>query len=97
MNRRVVVPDVGGEEPVVPFVVDGREYVLLPCVEDANVRWGVLTKAERAVVELALAGNGNEDIARLRGKSLRTVRNQLASAYAKLGVGGRVELASRLR
>jgi DNA-binding CsgD family transcriptional regulator len=61
------------------------------------VRWGVLTKTERAVVELALSGNSNEEIARVRGKSLRTVRNQLASAYAKLGVSGRVELASRMR
>jgi DNA-binding CsgD family transcriptional regulator len=93
-----LVTNVGGEELVFPFVVDGAEYVLLPCVgPSSEVRWGVLTKAERAVVELALAGNSNEEIARLRGKSLRTVRNQLASAYAKLGVGGRVELASRLR
>lgn len=55
-----------------------------------------LTAAERTVVELAVEGLGNEAIARVRGVSLRTVANQLAAAYRKLGVGSRVELAARL-
>lgn len=55
-----------------------------------------LTAAERTVVALAVEGLGNEAIAQARGVSLRTVANQLAAAYRKLGVGSRVELAARL-
>lgn len=54
-----------------------------------------LSPAEHAVVRLALRGLRNVDIARTRGASPRTVRNQLAAAYAKLGVSSRTELAAR--
>ena len=53
-----------------------------------------LTPAERAVVALALEGCSNQEIARRRGASARTIANQLASAYRKLGVSGRAELAA---
>jgi DNA-binding CsgD family transcriptional regulator len=52
-----------------------------------------LSPAERTVVELALAGCSNGEIAIRRGCSRRTVANELASAYAKVGVGSRAELA----
>lgn len=54
-----------------------------------------LSPAEHAVVRLALRGLRNVDIAQARGASPRTVRNQLAAAYAKLGVSSRSELAAR--
>jgi DNA-binding CsgD family transcriptional regulator len=44
------------------------------------------------VAELALQGLSNDDIARARGTSTRTVANQLASAYRKLGIGSRLQL-----
>jgi DNA-binding CsgD family transcriptional regulator len=53
-----------------------------------------LSPAERAVVALALEGLSNREIARRRGSSARTVANQLAAAYRKLGVSGRAELAA---
>jgi DNA-binding CsgD family transcriptional regulator len=53
-----------------------------------------LTPAERAVVALALADLSNRDIAARRGSAPRTVANQLAAAYAKLGISSRAELAS---
>ncbi len=56
-----------------------------------------LTLAERAVVGLAAAGLSNEQIASARKSAPRTVANQLASAFRKLGVGSRFELAARLR
>ena len=56
-----------------------------------------LTTSERDVVWAALAGDSNEGIARARGCSARTVANQLASAYKKLDVASRSELACRLR
>jgi DNA-binding CsgD family transcriptional regulator len=54
-----------------------------------------LSRAEGEVVRLALRGLRNAAIAEARGASPRTVRNQLASAYAKLGVGSRAALAAR--
>lgn len=59
--------------------------------------WACLSPAERAVVELALAGHRASTIARLRGdRSQRTVANQLSCVFRKVGVSGRTELASRL-
>ena len=54
-----------------------------------------LSQAEREVVELALSGMSNGQIARTRGCSARTVANQLASAFRKVGVRSRAELAAR--
>src|SRR5262245_50259691 len=53
-----------------------------------------LPAAEADVVRAAVAGSTNADIARRRGTSVRTVANQLASAFRRLGVSGRAELAS---
>ncbi|MEO8548341.1 MAG: helix-turn-helix transcriptional regulator [Kofleriaceae bacterium] len=51
-----------------------------------------LTPAERAAVVGSLRGHRTSAIARGRGISIRTVVNQLASAYHKLGVRSRREL-----
>ena len=55
-----------------------------------------LTAAEREVVGRALAGESNLEIARARGTSTRTVANQMATAYRKLGLGSRLELFALL-
>jgi DNA-binding NarL/FixJ family response regulator len=55
-----------------------------------------LTASERAVAGLAAPGVRNSEIARARRSSTRTVANQLASVYRKLGVSGRGELAALL-
>lgn len=57
---------------------------------------GGLTAAEREVTWLATSGSSNAEIAALRGVSPRTVANQLASAYRKLGPSPRRELALTL-
>lgn len=57
----------------------------------------LLTDAERDVVVLVLLGLSNKEVAGRRSCSARTVANQLASAYRKLGVGSRGELVARLR
>ena len=54
-----------------------------------------LSDAEREVVQLALAGMSNQQIARCRGCASRTIANQLASAFRKVGVHSRAELAAR--
>ncbi|MDB4964227.1 MAG: hypothetical protein JWP01_4226 [Myxococcales bacterium] len=55
-----------------------------------------LTPAEHAVAQLAMSGMSNAAIARRRKCSARTVANQLAAVYRKLGVQSRGELAARL-
>lgn len=53
-----------------------------------------LAPGERAVAELALLGLTNAEIGARRRTSARTVANQLATVYRKLGVGSRAELAA---
>jgi DNA-binding NarL/FixJ family response regulator len=55
-----------------------------------------LSSAERAVAEAVLRGCSHAEIARERGSSPRTVANQLAGAFRKLGVRSRAELAAKL-
>lgn len=54
-----------------------------------------LSPAERDVALLLLQGRDNASIARLRGTAVRTIANQVASIFAKLGVHSRSELAVR--
>ncbi|MBP8805012.1 MAG: helix-turn-helix transcriptional regulator [Kofleriaceae bacterium] len=56
-----------------------------------------LTEAERAIVRRIAAGDSNRAIADARGTSARTVANQVAAIFAKLGVASRSELLARLR
>jgi DNA-binding NarL/FixJ family response regulator len=53
-----------------------------------------LTESEQDIARLLLEGCSNAEIAQIRGRSLRTVANQVASIFRKLGVGSRAELAA---
>ena len=53
-----------------------------------------LSPAELDVARRILDGRSNAEIAAERATSARTVANQLASIYRKLGVGSRAELAA---
>jgi DNA-binding CsgD family transcriptional regulator len=80
------------------FIDDGDEtFVVLSFPVATPSLPGDLTPSERAIVELVLAGRRTSEIAEVRGVSVRTVSNQLQSAYRKLGVSSRAELAARLR
>jgi len=57
---------------------------------------GALTDGERRVAELAASGATNREIAEALLVALRTVEIHLTSAYRKLGVAGRTELAAVL-
>lgn len=83
---RVSYLDVAGERLAV---------LSLPLASSADL--SALTAAERDVAERASTGASNRVIARARGTSERTVANQLASIFDKLGVGSRAELAAKLR
>jgi pimeloyl-ACP methyl ester carboxylesterase/DNA-binding CsgD family transcriptional regulator len=54
-----------------------------------------LSRREREIVVLAVAGETAPEIAKALFISERTVESHLARAYAKLGVGSKVELARR--
>jgi len=56
-----------------------------------------LTPTERRVAELVAEGHSNREVAGLLFLSTKTVAAHLTSAYAKLGVRSRTELAHRLR
>ena len=63
-----------------------------PSNERAGVDLGALSEREREVLEFALAGLSARAIAEQLTLTEATIRSHLARIYAKLGVGGRVEL-----
>lgn len=81
--------DLAGDEYVV-FSVPTRE----PLARGAASK---LTDGEAHVARLLLGGASNRQIAAARGSALRTVANQVASIFRKLGVNSRVELALELQ
>jgi len=76
--------------------VAGEDLVVISIPSDARALRDGLTRAEREITSGTLAGHSTAAIARLRGRSQRTIANQLASIYRKLGVSSRAELAARL-
>jgi len=66
--------------------------LVLPLSFDAEEICGRLTPAEREVARLVVGGLSNAEIARRRGGSPRTVANQAASIFRKLGVRSRLGL-----
>jgi DNA-binding CsgD family transcriptional regulator len=71
-----------------------RRFLVLSFEGEEASLVDTLTIAEAAVALLALQGLSNQEIASARQAAPRTVANQLASVYRKLGVGSRVELAA---
>jgi DNA-binding CsgD family transcriptional regulator len=74
---------VAGEMAVLSFPIDEGEGALVS-----------LTNAEHEVVLAVERGESNAEIARARGTSARTVANQLAKVFKKLGVSSRAELVA---
>jgi DNA-binding CsgD family transcriptional regulator len=62
---------------------------------DVKLARSVLTPAERSVLELLVSGASNARIAQVRGASVRTVANQVASVLKKLRASSRFELVRR--
>jgi len=75
----------------------GEVLVLLATGRSASGRptagWGSLTPSERQVVELAVDGLSNPQIAQMLFLSTNTVKTHLLRAYRKLGVKSRTELS----
>lgn len=84
LDLRAAAMHLGSDELIV---------VSFPIAHDEDEKR--LTAAERAVVDLAAKGLTNAAIAAIRRTSARTVANQLASAFRKLHIHARCELAAR--
>jgi DNA-binding CsgD family transcriptional regulator len=78
------------------FQSDGKEHWVVTAVRPDRVLPDELTPAEADVIHLLVEGNTHEQMAVLRSGSRRTVANQLAAAFRKLGVTGRAALLSKL-
>lgn len=78
------------------FALAGRAFGYISLGPERHVVESTLTRAEAEVARLAAGGHSNAVIARTRKVSARTVANQLASVYRKLGVTSRTELAARI-
>jgi DNA-binding NarL/FixJ family response regulator len=72
-----------------------RLRVILVPRPDLALR-GRLPKAEQEVVQQLVEGRSYAEISQERGTSLRTIANQVAGAFRRLGVSGRNELLQRL-
>lgn len=78
------------------FTFQSGEYLVLSFELGDETLPSTLTPAERDVAASVLAGASNAEIAQQRGTTTRTIANQLASVFQKLGVESRAELISRL-
>jgi len=74
-------PSPKGTEPVISFQIPKSDWRQ------------TLTPAELSVAEHALAGLSSPQIASKRGADIRTIANQIAAIYKKLGVSSRLELS----
>lgn len=76
--------------------VENREYFVLSALRP-DLQFPVqLSSAEAAVLRSLVAGNSYAQISGERARSRRTVANQLATAFRKLGVSGRRATIERL-
>ncbi len=86
---------LGGEaRPEVVFCDEALTALAL--APAARLPLDALTAAEREVLAAMVRGATNRDIAAARNRSERTVANQVASVFAKLGVDSRRGLLAKL-
>ncbi|MEI9948000.1 MAG: helix-turn-helix transcriptional regulator [Pseudomonadota bacterium] len=67
-----------------------RQSISITRPDNELCEW--LSPAEYTVTRLLIEGKSYEEMAKLRRTSKRTVANQLASAFHRLGISGRAEL-----
>jgi DNA-binding NarL/FixJ family response regulator len=99
-KRRTAEPGMPRNARAAQFSLGSEHYAVfsfdLPA-EQPPTFFARLTPSERAVATLCLQGLSSAQIARKREVSERTVANQLAALYRKLGVRSRRELLASFR
>ena len=95
-----IQPDGGGLTPsglrATRFAAGADELVVFSFPLKSPILPEGLSKAEREVTLALLEGLSNAAIAARRGSAVRTVANQVASIFRKLGVSSRAELHAAL-
>ncbi len=89
--RRSVFPAPAGLR-VETFEADGQAFAIIELPRVPRQDHGHLTRTQRDILDLLLAGRSNAEIARERGRSVRTVAHRVDSIFRRLGVGSRLEL-----
>lgn len=77
------------------FLHDGAPYLVLSCGVGAWKPTRELTPTELSIYRDVYAGYSSKEIAQRRGRSVRTIENQIASIFRKLGIHSRGELVLR--
>lgn len=75
--------------------INGTEVYVLSLSIEPNLP-DDLSDSEREVILMVLAGASNAEIAEVRGTAVQTVANQLHTAFKKIGVSSRGDLAALL-
>lgn len=95
-HERAVDPELTTAElRVSRFQLAGEDYAVLSYPHPGGAAAALLTEAEKAIFSALLSGQTNQQIADSRGRALRTVANQVAAVFQKLGVGSRAELVTK--
>ncbi|HWZ90655.1 MAG TPA: helix-turn-helix transcriptional regulator [Polyangiaceae bacterium] len=74
----------------------GARYQILSCVTPEQQFAHVLSPAERSVMRMRVQGHSHREIAARRRTSPRTVANQVAAVFQRLGISGRSDLMGLL-
>lgn len=74
----------------------GKTYRAVSTVRPDLALYDLLSPAEYEVVRLLIEGKTYAEIAMVRNTSVRTIANQIGSAFQKLSVSGRGELLGHL-
>lgn len=82
------------ETRTVSFTWRDQEFRVISYELPAEPPQAMLTPAEREVAVLMVQGHSPGEISQQRGTAIRTVRNQVARIYAKLGVASRAEFVA---
>jgi DNA-binding CsgD family transcriptional regulator len=77
--------------------IDGEELAVLSHRLEASTPLAGLSEAEREVAAEVAEGLSNEQIARRRGTTSRTIAKQVASIFRKLGIGSRRQLFATMK
>lgn len=75
--------------------LDSLQYTVTSATRPERRLGQSLTRSEHEVVRLLVEGKAYQEVATLRRTTERTVANQLASAFRKLNVSGRIELLGK--
>ena len=96
--RALVFPGEAGQpaQRAATANLTGDRRLAVVAMRPEPSRIALLSPCERQIVFLALDGLSNAAIASRRQTSTRTIANQLASVYQRVGVSGRLELARHL-